>query len=398
MNTLPSPVLVGSEVDALLEEIRSGSAQRDLQRIAPHDEMRRLAALRIGAVRLPTKLGGAGSSLRDLLAFIIRLGSADANIAHALRNHYVFVERYARRSASTGHYHWADLVASGALFGLASSEINKSFAGRGGLKTVLEPSNDHYLLSGIKHYSTGNLYSDYINVRAVMRDGTPVSAVIPSQREGVVLHDDWDGMGQRLTASGRSEFVNVQIRPEEIIPDSSENYGVAYASTLSQLFLTAVTAGILNSVLIDAKAAIHARKRNFYHAGASQPAEDVLVQQVIGQIASADFAAQATVLAAAEALDRTYTARDRGEPDEQLALESALRGSQATVTVNELTLRAATTLFDVVGASSTTREKGLDRHWRNARTLATHNPIPHKQQALGAYELLGSPLPTQGYF
>lgn len=45
--------------------------------------------------------------------------------------------------------------------------------------------------------------------------------LIPLQREGVVLLDDWDGMGQRLTASGRSGFVNVQILPEEIISDSS---------------------------------------------------------------------------------------------------------------------------------------------------------------------------------
>lgn len=390
--------LVGAHIDTLLSEIRAGAAERDRQQINPHQQIRDIAKLRLGAARLSPVLGGQGCTLRELMNFIIRLGSADSNVAHILRNHYVFVERYARRSESEAHLRWAALVAQGALFGQASSEINKSFAGRGGLQTQLVPEDDHYRLSGTKHYCTGTLYSDYINVRAVLVDGTPVSAFIPADREGVILHDDWDGMGQRLTGSGRTEFVDVKILPGEIVSDSVENHAMPYASTLAQLFLTAVVAGILNSVLVDAKAIIHARKRSFYHAPAQQPANDVLLQQAVGQIASADFTARAAVLAAADALDRTYEARDRGEPYEALALESALQGSQATVIVNELAIRNAALLFDVVGASSTARSVGLDRHWRNARTLATHNPTLYKQQALGAYELLGTPLPSQGYF
>ncbi len=42
--------------------------------------------------------------------------------------------------------------------------------------------------------------------------------------------------------------------------------------------------------------------------------------------------------------------------------------------------------------------KNPDRHWRNARTLASHNPASCKTQALGAYELHGASRPTLGFF
>jgi hypothetical protein len=43
------------------------------------------------------------------------------------------------------------------------------------------------------------------------------------------------------------------------------------------------------------------------------------------------------------------------------------------------------------------RGKTLDRHWRNVRTLASHNPPSYKAQGLGAYELHGTRLATLGF-
>ena len=51
---------------------------------------------------------------------------------------------------------------------------------------------------------------------------------------------------------------------------------------------------------------------------------------------------------------------------------------------------AAQQLFDVTGASATSKAKALDRHWRNARTVATHNPAVFKARILGDYEVNGT--------
>jgi hypothetical protein len=66
---------------------------------------------------------------------------------------------------------------------------------------------------------------------------------------------------------------------------------------------------------------------------------------------------------------------------------------KAHVTVPTLVLAAANELFDVTGASSTSRSKGLDRHWRNARTVATHNPVVFKARSVGDYHINGT-IPT----
>ena len=64
----------------------------------------------------------------------------------------------------------------------------------------------------------------------------------------------------------------------------------------------------------------------------------------------------------------------------------------------ESALRAAELVFDVAGGTVTARELGFDRHWRNARTVANHNPRQWKAAVAGAYHLLGEEPPTTGLF
>ena len=64
----------------------------------------------------------------------------------------------------------------------------------------------------------------------------------------------------------------------------------------------------------------------------------------------------------------------------------------------ESALEAAELLFDVGGGSITNRDLGFDRHWRNARTAANHNPRQWKQAIAGAYHLTGEEPPTTGLF
>ena len=61
-------------------------------------------------------------------------------------------------------------------------------------------------------------------------------------------------------------------------------------------------------------------------------------------------------------------------------------------------LRASELVFDVGGASATLREHDLDRHWRNARTVANHNPRDWKAAVVGAHLLTGAAPPTTGLF
>ena len=96
---------------------------------------------------------------------------------------------------------------------------------------------------------------------------------------------------------------------------------------------------------------------------------------------------------------RLPAAKAQGEDAETAAaLAASLSASKAKLIVDDLALRSATLLFEVGGASTTKKSANLDRHWRNARTLSSHNPNPFKARAIGNYEINGTPPPTKGFF
>lgn len=387
------------ELQTLFDFIALGAADRD--RILPYDVVELICRSRLGALRIPVAEGGGGSSARELFEVVIRLGDADPNVAHIVRNHFSVTERILRSERSQRNRRWLKAVVDGAIIGLASTELEVKRAGGGQVvNTKLTPDEDGgYRLNGTKYYSTGSLYADLIFVRLLSPDDTVATALLPTKREGIDLVDDWDGFGQRLTGTGTTTFTNVRVDEDEVIFDTDTDKDNLPYNIILQLFLTAINAGIIRSVLRDATALVHKRSRTFYHATAEQAADDPLLQQTVGQIASNAFAAEAIVLAAADALDHLTIAQAQGEESETAAaLAASLRAAKAKLIVDDLALRSATLLFEVGGASTTKKSSNFDRHWRNARTLASHNPGSFKARAIGNYEINGTPLPTRGFF
>ena len=310
------------------------------------------------------------------------------------------IERILRSQRSERNHRWLKAVADGAIIGLAFTELEVKRAGGGQVvNTKLTPDGDGYRLNGTKYYSTGSLFSDLIFISLLTPDGETAFAILPASREGIELVDDWDGFGQRLTGTGTTTFTNVRVEADEVIREADPDKNYLPYNIVPQLILTAIVAGIIRAVLRDATNLVHKRPRTFYHAVSEQAAEDPILQQTIGQISANAFAAEAIVLAAADALARVDAVRPQGEEAElAAALEASLSAAKAKLVVDELALRSATLLFDVGGASTTKKSANLDRHWRNARTLSSHNPNPLKAKAIGDYEVNGTPLPTKGFF
>jgi alkylation response protein AidB-like acyl-CoA dehydrogenase len=388
------------ELDVLLAQIAEGESDRERERILPFEAIELVRRAKLGALRLPTSAGGAGSTIRELFEVVIRLGEADANVAHILRNHFSVVERLVRHPRDEQSRQWQHAVADGAIIGLATTELDSPQVGNIIPNTTLSPDGGDYLLNGTKYYSTGTLYSDYVLVRAADASGRPGATIIPVKREGVELIDDWDGLGQRLTATGTTHFRNVRVKHQEIVFDAPDvGYGVPYSNTFAQLFLTAIVAGIARAALRDAAALIRSRKRTFYYAPSEIPTDDPVLQQTIGQIAAGAFAAETVVLAAADALDAATDAFDAGAPNAtEAAHRAALLSAKAKIVADDLAIRGGSLLFDVGGASATKKATNFDRHWRNARTLSSHNPTTFKARSIGQFEISGTPLPARGFF
>ncbi|MGA9374800.1 MAG: acyl-CoA dehydrogenase family protein, partial [Mycobacterium sp.] len=169
-------------------------------------------------------------------------------------------------------------------------------------------------------------------------------------------------------------------------------------SPLAQLYLQAIMAGILHAVVDDAGQLIRGRTRTFDHAPADRPSDDPVLLQTIGRLSAAAYTARAAVLTAADDIDRAYESVRNQAPDARLFAEASLSAARVKVHVDETALAASASIFEVGGASSASRSKNLDRHWRNIRTLTLHNPTSYKAVAIGNLEVNGEPLPANGYF
>ncbi|RZT87788.1 alkylation response protein AidB-like acyl-CoA dehydrogenase [Pseudonocardia sediminis] len=393
--TATVPTTSTGYTDAQLDEvfapvfarIAEGAVQREKDRSLAHDEVTELRKARFGALRVPVELGGFGASVRQQFRLLVDLAAAESNLPQALRVHWWFVEEQLLAEAGPERERWLQAVANGKLVGNAISEPGVGAIDR--YQTAVTGDDANLRLDGTKYYSTGSLYADHIIV-AADRDGERIHVLVDGDAEGVTQHDDWDGFGQRLTASGTTEFSGVAVAPERVLGAGYGTPGRTYGTAYLQLVQLAVLAGIAQRATDDVSAWVRERTRTFTHAQADLPRHDPLVQQVIGRLSSAAYSARTIVLDIAEQLQGVL---DAGGGDDASLDQVEFDVARAQAAVIPSVLDATTQLFEVGGASITSEKLRLDRHWRNARTISVHNPLIYKLQTIGDHVLNGSELP-----
>ena len=370
----------------LFEQIGAGAIEREQQRELAFDAVNLLRDAGFSALRVPQAHGGAGISLPVLFALLIDLAEADSNLPQIVRAHFGFVEgRLASRDAASQDY-WFAKVTAGQLWGAAMAERSDSSTN----SVSLAAAEDGWLLNGEKYYCTGTIYADWVAAVA-MHDKDFFSVVVAVDAPGVTRVDDWDGFGQRLSGSGTTRFENVAVPAEHVLRrfKPGELRAESYISSFYQLFHLATLAGIARAALRDATEFVQGRTRAFGVPGQSSPKDDPLVQRVIGRLSSLAYASETLVLATAQVLENVHQAELTETAQEADYVEADIRTFQAQQVVLEQVLEATTLLFEVGGASATSQARRLDRHWRNARTLASHNPAIYRERALGNYYLNG---------
>ncbi|MFT4084556.1 MAG: acyl-CoA dehydrogenase family protein [Nocardioides sp.] len=394
------PVRPGSpELTALFDRISVGADLRDRDRVAPFEQIAWVKQAGLGRLRVPVAEGGGGASLREFFAVLIALAEADSNVAHILRTHYWFVEQQLVAVDPDARARGLAIINADQLVGNGFSEQSKHAVGLHFDTAIAPQPGGGYRLNGEKFYSTGTMYCDYTQIWASAGEHRIAGAVVPITRAGVSVEDDWDGFGQRLTGTGTTRLNDVVVNEEEYFDlGDPDDQPTGYMGAFLQLYLQAVTAGILRSVRNDAVALVQRRARNFSHAAAGSAAEDRQVLQVVGEIAADAFAAEAIVLAAADAIQAAFDSVVDGLPDPAIAEAAQLAAAQAKIAVDRFSYAAAAKLFDVGGASATQKVYNLDRHWRNARTASTHNPTFLKASAVGDHFVNGASFPGNAYF
>lgn len=383
---------VAGKFRPIFKRIAEGALAREKDRTLPYEPIQWLKQAGFGAVRVPVAFGGDGVSQKQLFQLLIELAQADSNVVQALRGHFAFVEDRLNAQKTAAQTLWFERFVRGEIVGNAWTEIGQVEIGD--VATRVTAAQDGKLrINGQKYYSTGTIFADWIDLFAL--DETTdqhVIAAVSTQAQGIDIVDDWDGFGQKTTGSGTLTLNNVEIERDHILVFENR---FKYQTAFYQVVHLATLAGIAQSAVQTFKQEVRQRTRIYSHSNASLVREDAQILQIIGKASAQAYAAQSIALSTAEALDAAYL--QHFQNDEQAELDANQRAelvsAQGQVVIAELVLNLSSELFNALGASASSTDKQLDRFWRNARVVASHNPLVYKQKVIGDWEVNQAPLP-----
>ena len=377
--------------ERLAADFAAGAARRDSERLLPWNELDRFTASGLWAITVPREYGGAGVSSGTLARVTAIIGTADGSLSQIPQNHFYALE-VLRVGASEGQKRFFyGRVLAGERLGNALAEIgNKDFKRR----TRLFKEGGKWFVDGKKFYCTGAIYAHWIPTLVVAdEDGTPVQylAMVPRRAEGVTIHDDWDGFGQRVTGSGSVTFDRVEIEPDWIIPFQTSFTKPTTIGPLAQIIHAAIDLGIGQGAYREMLDFIRERARPWLDAKVERAAEDPLTLHQVGHVRLRLRAAEASLERAGRFVDAA-----QADMTEQSVAEASIAVAEAKILCTKAGLLAATKLFELSGTSSTLTENGFDRYWRNVRTHTLHDPVRWKYQAVGQFYLNGKLPPRHG--
>lgn len=376
----------------IFQTIAEGTVERETQRILPHEQIKWLKEAGFGAVRVPKEFGGHGVSQQQLFQLLIELATADSNIVQALRGHFAFVEDRLIAHRDYNQSIWFERFVNGDIVGNAWTEIGAVEIGDV-ITRVTSNSQAKLEVNGQKFYSTGTIFADWIDLFAYddVTDQNVIAAV-STKSKGISIQDDWDGFGQRTTGSGTLIVDHVEIERDHIyLFDQRFKYQTAFYQVVHLATLT----GIAFSAVETFSEEVRKRTRIFSHGNADLVRDDAQILQVIGKASSQAFASQAITLKTALALDEAYLSHFENDlqNDHEKNQIAELESAQGQVVISDLVLDLTTKLFNSLGASASTTTKQLDRFWRNARVVSSHNPLIYKEKVVGAWIVNQTELP-----
>src|SRR5581483_10224368 len=195
----------------------SGAAERDAERQLPQHQLRALSDSGLLAITVPAEFGGAQVRSSTLAEVFRLLATGDPNVAQIPQSHFVYLNVLRQVGSRDQQAFFFAHALAGKRFGNAQSEIGTKSVQE--YRTRVSPHPDGgFVLDGLKHYATGARLAPWIPVAAKDTRDRVVAVYVEAGAPGVTVTDDWDGMGQRTTASGSVRLEAVRVPAEHVVP------------------------------------------------------------------------------------------------------------------------------------------------------------------------------------
>lgn len=398
VTALPRVPYTGTASEAELERWRAVARQvagtlaadalaRDRANKQPFAEVQLLREAGLLELLVPAEFGGAGGHFETAFEVIRILAAADGSISQLLAYHYInqsSIAFYAPAEAQADW--WRRTVAGSWLWGDSVNPVDPNL--------VLTREGDGYRLNGAKRFSTGSGVGEVIVVNAqVEGSGELLAFVVPREAEGLRIVDDWDYLGQRLSASNSLVYRNVRIEPSDVLGPVTDEPVATLLTPGIQLAFANFYLGIAEGALARGRQILLGRTNAWFLSQAETYSQDVVFQRTVGELK----ARTAAVAALAEKLGRRFDQVLGGAVSQPQRAELAVAIAELKVVSTEAGVDVANRIFEVTGSSSTKSDVGLDLFWRNVRTHSLHDPVDYKKIEVGAYFLRGESQPLSLY-
>lgn len=368
----------------LREIFAQDAAARDREGGRPSAQLALLKDSGLLNLLIPRDHGGVGERWSTALKIVREFAKADGALGHLYGYH--FGSQHAAWLRGTPEQA-ADIFTRSAacnwFWGNTANSFSKSLFGR--------RDGDGYRLDGYRPFASGSHIADYLQIAWEDRDTDERSfAVIPADRDGLRIENDWDGFGQRQTGSGRVTYENVRVHDHEVLshrPDGGRPYQTI-TPFLQQSTLLNVFIGSAQGALLTARDYTKDKSRPWVHSGVERHTDDPWIKRVYGELYTKVRAATLLADEAAATLDRVWARGRELTRDERGEASVVIAG--ANVHAGEVALDVTSRIFEAMGARSATIANGYDRFWRNVRIHTLHNPAEYKIRNVGSWFMTGA--------
>ena len=388
-NSDSSDPLVAKAIE-LRQAFHQDAVQRDKLGGRPTEQIRLLKQSGLPSAQIPIQYGGQGASWLSILRVVREFARTDGSLAHLFGYHHLPLNLVLFRGSNAQKDHLLRASAAGNLvWGNSGNAMSKTSSGR--------RIDNGWLVNGKRPFSSGSHIADYIQISFENVDGDRLTAAVPADRDGIIIEDDWDGIGQRQTGSGTVSFHDLEIEDDELIssPAIPLTPYTSLTSLLQQSVLLNVFVGSAQGALEEGQAYTTTSSRPWIYSGVEKRTDDPWIKRQYGDLYIRTLAAAELADKAARSLDAAFhqgpglTHEDRGA--------AAIDIATANIYAGEIGLAVSSEIFEVMGARSATTANGFDRFWRNVRTHTLHNPAEYKKRTIGTWLLTGE-LPTPAMY
>jgi len=373
-----------TEATRLAAELRQDAAARDLAAGTPRPQRDRIRSSGLLKLMVPVAHGGNGATWSASLRIVREIASADASLAHLYGYHHLCLVTPHLIGTAAQRERWYALSGRDNLFwGNSLNPLDPR-------TTLTRCSDGSFRLNGEKSFCTGAQDSDLLLVSAAEPGQTRLQvAVLPTRRDGITVHDDWDSMGQRQTDSGSVSYRDVVVHADELLgpPGAGGSVWAGLRPCVTQSILSNIFLGIAQGAFDEARHYTRGLERPFAGSTAARPAEDPYILARYGEMQVQLKSAEYVLDAAGVALERAWQRAEALSPDGRG--ECAVAVSTAKVAAGRCALDVTSAIFEVMGARATSGRYRFDRFWRNARTLTLHDPLDYKVREVGDWVLNG---------